>query len=213
MTVHANEFRLGLAQLAAPYCVHCLPFCHIQQRFTLLPACVPAWLPALNHLLLQPGRVWELVVDTARAAPYDAYLEGGDVIGWVPHRAGPMLCAMLCAFLCVGLQAAFVERVSRPLPPPLPAFTSLCLLHLAPPRSGGSYYVPSKAVLVLQSVIVETPGLQSQAQQEYEPQPSGWMQAAQLPLVQATRQLTAQQLQLRQLLLTQQQEPAVELDE
>jgi hypothetical protein len=67
-------------------------------------------------------------------------------------------------------------------------------------------------VLVLQSVIVETPGLQSQAQQEYEPQPSGWMQAAQLPLVQATRQLTAQQLQLRQLLLTQQQEPAVELD-
>lgn len=106
-----------------------------------------------------PGRVWELVVDTARAAPYDAYLEGGDVIG------------------------------------------------------GGSYYVPSKAVLVLQSVIVETPGLQSQAQQEYEPQPSGGMQAAQLPLVQATRQLTAQQLQLRQLLLTQQQEPAVELDE
>jgi hypothetical protein len=63
-----------------------------------LPACPPGFLP-LNHLLLQPGRVWELVVDTARAAPYDAYLEGGDVIGWVPRRAGPMLCAMLCAFL------------------------------------------------------------------------------------------------------------------
>lgn len=76
--------------------------------------------------------------------------------------------------------------------------------------SGGVYQLASKAVLVLQTAVVETPGFQAQQQQAYP----AVQQAQQVPTYASpqtqTSQLTPQQLQLRRLLLTQQQEAAQE---